>query len=117
MDARAMIARRGGAVIQQVAGHRLQPLHDQYPNTAVSYDNGMAYLVLHQTRIVTVDSEGNVRLFTNAHRTALTKRRMNEALEALGVPGRVYQEAFAWYHGEFRFVEGAIVALGEEWYG
>lgn len=112
MDARAMIAKQGGTIVQQVAGHRLQPV-GRKGNTWVGYDGTNVYLVLHNTHIVRVNPEGDVRLSTGGWRKATTKRRINQALEALGIPGRVYQEDFEWYHGAEPFVDGKIVGRVE----
>jgi len=109
------------SVIQEVALNRLLPLQKRYRNTWI-YDSVVTLgdevgLILHNTRIVRIDAEGNVRLNSGGWRTVTTKRRMNEALEALGLDVSVYQEAFVWYtwaldddlEDSVTFVDDAIV--------
>ena len=65
-------------------------------NTRYSREGETHTLWLHRTPIVKVDPGGLIQLNTGGWETATTKRRMNEALYALGADFSIYQENFTW---------------------
>lgn len=65
-------------------------------NTTVKNRDGDLVVTLHKTDIVRVHGEF-VTLNTGGWFTAVTKHRMNETLEALGIKRRVAQAKGKWY--------------------
>jgi hypothetical protein len=72
---------------------------DEYRNTSVRYDEGgrVDGVQLYNTVIFQRYPDGMIRLSHGGHKTPTTKRRMNEALMAAGLPYEVIQRDFVWY--------------------
>ena len=65
-------------------------------NTRSQRRSNRIELWLHKTPIVTAYGSGLIQLNTGGWETVTTKRRMNEAIEAIGGEFKIYQEAFTW---------------------
>lgn len=66
-------------------------------STTASRSRGRS-VVLYNTEVFRHDRvNGTITLRHDGHRTATTKRRINECLRASDWPWRVYQEDFEWY--------------------
>lgn len=65
-------------------------------NTRYVNGGGFHTLWLHRTPIVRVDPSGLITLNTGGWETVTTKRRMNEALDALDARFRIVQRSFIW---------------------
>ena len=73
----------------------LAPLAKRYRhNTRLEACAGEVVLWLHATPIVTVYPSGLIQLSTGGWHTATTKRRMSEALDAIGADFKIFQNAF-----------------------
>ena len=91
----------------------LKPLAKRYRQTSLSTAPGVVWLKLPDTNIVEVQEQsGLIRLHTGGFHTVTTKKRINEALHALGADFQVFQRAFEWYtwnwrtHEERDFMDG-----------
>ena len=73
-------------------------LAHRYANTSsrTPTETNAPQLILHKTAIVTVGAK-TIHLNTGGWHTATTKKRMNEALTALGMVERVYQKKGDWF--------------------
>jgi hypothetical protein len=68
--------------------------------------NGRINVTLYSTVIVTIDREENRAILrTGGHKTATTKRRMNEVAKAYGLDFHVYQSKGKWYVDTPTFLE------------
>jgi hypothetical protein len=94
------------SVNQQMACARLHRARiGRFNNTAIMWHGGSGTLTvrLHETDIVKINQDGEVRLYTGGWRTVTTRRRINEVLEALDPCGldvdsiRVRQTNSEWY--------------------
>lgn len=71
--------------------------------TSVYRDGEATVVRYHETAVVTIHDSGPVVLNSGGHKTATTKRRMNQASRHFGLGFHVYQQNFEWY----------VVHLGE----
>lgn len=105
----------------QEAFDRLAPLGKRYRNTTVRREGDDVVVTLHNTDIVRVETDrGQARLQAGGWRTVTTKKRINEALQALGSTLSVWQDDHAWYvappgvqrSAAPRFFDGTLATIG-----
>lgn len=71
--------------------------------------DGSVDIILHNTRIVSINADGTYRLNSGGWHTHTTKDRMNRFS-----PARIYQHKFEWFvgsvgDGKIRFFDGIVI--------